>query len=75
MFVPMKIDYGVRILVHLASLPENSVVKGSEISKARHVPEKFLFQISNDLIDKNFMGKLFKVMFISKKNMNFKVGF
>ena len=55
MFVPMKIDYGVRILVHLASLPENSVVKGSEISKARHVPEKFLFQISNDLIDKNFI--------------------
>ncbi len=27
------------------------------------------------LIDKNFMGKLFKVMFISKKNMNFKLGF
>ena len=52
MFVPMKIDYGVRILVHLASLPKNSIVKGAEISKARHVPEKFLFQISNDLIDK-----------------------
>ena len=27
------------------------------------------------LIDKNFMGKLFKVMFISKKNINFKIGF
>ena len=55
MFVPMKIDYGVRILVHLASLPKNSIAKGAEISKARHVPEKFLFQISNDLIDKNFI--------------------
>ena len=53
MFVPMKIDYGVRILVHLASLPENSVVKGSEISKARHVPEKFLFQISNDSLKRS----------------------
>jgi len=27
------------------------------------------------LIDKNFMGKLFKAMFISKKNINFKIGF
>jgi Rrf2 family protein len=55
MLVPMKIDYGVRILVHLATLPKNSIVKGSEISKARHVPENFLFQISNDLIEKNFI--------------------
>ena len=55
MLVPMKVDYGVRILVHLATLPEDSVVKGSEISKARHIPEKFLFQISNDLLNKNFI--------------------
>ena len=55
MLVPMKIDYGVRILVHLATLPENSIAKGSEISKARHIPEKFLFQISNDLIEKKFI--------------------
>ena len=27
------------------------------------------------LIGKNFMGKLFKVMFVSKKNINFKIGF
>ncbi|MBM01117.1 MAG: hypothetical protein CL762_00120 [Chloroflexi bacterium] len=55
MLVPMKIDYGVRILVHLATIPENSIAKGSEISKARHIPEKFLFQISNDLLDKKFI--------------------
>jgi len=55
MLVPMKIDYGVRILVHLATLPEDSIAKGAEISKARHIPEKFLFQISNDLIEKNFI--------------------
>ena len=55
MLIPMKIDYGVRILVHLAALPENSIAKGSEISKYRHIPENFLFQISNDLIEKNFI--------------------
>jgi cyclopropane-fatty-acyl-phospholipid synthase len=27
------------------------------------------------LIDKNFMGELFKVMFITKKNIKFKIGF
>ena len=55
MLVPMKIDYGVRILVHLATLPEDSIAKGAEISKARHIPENFLFQISNDLIEKKFI--------------------
>ena len=47
MLVPMKIDYGVRILVHLATLPEDSIAKGAEISKARHIPEKFLFLLKN----------------------------
>ena len=27
------------------------------------------------LIDKNFMGELFKVMFVTKKNIKFKIGF
>ena len=27
------------------------------------------------LVDKNFMGELFKVMFITKKNIKFKIGF
>ncbi len=58
MLVPMKIDYGVRILVHLALLPMNSIVKASEISQARHVPEKFLFQISNELTDKGFIKSI-----------------
>ena len=43
MLVPMKIDYGVRILVHLASLEPESIVKATEISKKRHIPEKFPF--------------------------------
>jgi Rrf2 family protein len=54
----MKIDYGVRILVHLASLPMDSIVKGAQISQERHIPEKFLFQISNELADKDFIKSI-----------------
>ena len=54
MLVPMKIDYGVRILVHLALLPMDSIVKGAKISQERHIPEKFLFQISNELAERVF---------------------
>ena len=55
MLVPMKVDYGVRILVHLASLQPDAIEKATEISKKRHIPEKFLFQISNELIEKKFI--------------------
>ena len=58
MLIPMKVDYGVRILVHLASLPPDSVEKATVISKKRHIPEKFLFQISNKLIEKNFIKSM-----------------
>ena len=58
MLVPMKIDYGVRILVHLALLPVNSIAKGAQISQERHIPEKFLFQISNELADKKFIKSI-----------------
>ena len=58
MLVPMKVDYGVRILVHLASLEPDTIVKATEISKKRHIPEKFLFQITNELIEKNFIKSL-----------------
>ena len=33
MLVPMKVDYGVRILVHLASLQPDAIEKATEISK------------------------------------------
>ena len=58
MLIPMKVDYGVRILVYLASFPHESIVKAADISKQRHIPEKFLFQISNDLIDKKLIKSL-----------------
>ena len=58
MLIPMKVDYGVRILVYLASFPSESVIKASDISTQRHIPEKFLFQISNDLINKKLIKSL-----------------
>ena len=58
MLIPMKVDYGVRILVYLASFPNESVIKASDISTQRHIPEKFLFQISNDLINKKLIKSL-----------------
>ena len=58
MLIPMKVDYGVRILVYLASFPNESVVKATDISMQRHIPEKFLFQISNDLINKKLIKSL-----------------
>ena len=58
MLIPMKVDYGVRILVYLASFPHESIIKATEISKQRHIPEKFLFQISNDLIDKKLIKSM-----------------
>ena len=58
MLIPMKVDYGVRILVYLASFPNESVIKASDISTQRHIPEKFLFQISNDLISKKLIKSL-----------------
>ena len=58
MLVPMKIDYGVRILVHLALLPMDSIVKGAKISQERHIPEKFLFQISNELAEKDLIKSI-----------------
>ena len=46
------------LLVYLASFPHESIVKAADISKQRHIPEKFLFQISNDLIDKKLIKSL-----------------
>ena len=43
MLVPMKVDYGVRILVHLASLEPDTIVKATEISKKKTYTRKIPF--------------------------------
>lgn len=49
MLIPMKVDYGVRMLVYLARQPEGAYSSTGEISAARHVPEPYLLHICSEL--------------------------
>ncbi len=49
MLIPMKVDYGVRMLVYLALRPEGHFCSTAEISAARHVPEPYLLHICSEL--------------------------
>ncbi len=49
MLIPMKVDYGVRMLVYLALRPEGAFASTAEISSARHVPEPYLLHICSEL--------------------------
>lgn len=49
MLIPMKVDYGVRMLVYLALRPEGTFSSTAEISSARHVPEPYLLHICSEL--------------------------
>ncbi|HQR29683.1 MAG TPA: Rrf2 family transcriptional regulator [Anaeromyxobacteraceae bacterium] len=49
--ISRKIDYAVRAMVHLASIPEGTVVPFREIGKKMDVPEDFLAKILKTLVD------------------------
>jgi Rrf2 family protein len=49
MLIPMKVDYGVRMLVYLAQQPEGTYASTADISAARHVPEPYLLHICSEL--------------------------
>ncbi len=49
MLVPMKVDYGVRLLVYLAQQPAEEYVSTSQIALAQHVPEPYLLHICAEL--------------------------
>ncbi|MSQ08282.1 MAG: Rrf2 family transcriptional regulator [Dehalococcoidia bacterium] len=49
MLVPMKVDYGVRLLVYLAQQPEGAYISTGDIARAQHVPEPYLLHICADL--------------------------
>ncbi len=49
MLVPMKVDYGVRLLVYLAQQPEGAYISTGEIARAQHVPEPYLLHICAEL--------------------------
>lgn len=49
MLVPMKVDYGVRLLVYLAQQPAGEYVSTSSIAAAQHIPEPYLLHICSEL--------------------------
>lgn len=44
-----KGKYGLKALIHLAGIPEGTVVAGTEIAASNNVPKKFLDAILSDL--------------------------
>ena len=49
MLFPIKVDYGVRLLIDLAQQPEGVPVPASASAARQHVPEAFVAQILNTL--------------------------
>ncbi len=50
MLIPMRVDYGVRMLVYLAMHSGEGYIPTSEIAKKQHIPEPYLLRISADLV-------------------------
>jgi len=49
--ISRKIDYGLRAMIYLASIPQESVVPFREIARQMDVPEDFLAKILKTLVD------------------------
>ncbi len=49
MHVPIKVDYGVRALVDLASHADEGLIRASDISRRLAIPEQFLAQVLHAL--------------------------
>jgi len=45
MRIPMKVDYGVRALIHIAQKNPNQLVRTSEIAEGQKIPEAYLDQV------------------------------
>ena len=53
--ISRKIDYGLRAMIYLASIPEESVVPFREIARQMDVPEDFLAKILKTLVDQGLV--------------------
>ncbi len=53
--VSRKIDYGLRAMVHLASLAPGTVVPFREIARHMDIPEDFLAKILKTLVDQGMV--------------------
>ena len=49
MLVPMKVDYGVRMLVYLAQQDDSEFTSTADIASAQHIPEPYLLRICSEL--------------------------
>ncbi|NQW16817.1 MAG: Rrf2 family transcriptional regulator [Chloroflexi bacterium] len=49
MLFPIKVDYGLRMLIDLAQQPDNSPVTAGEIAVRQAIPEAFVVQLFNSL--------------------------
>jgi Rrf2 family protein len=53
--ISRKIDYGLRAMIYLASIPMESVVPFREIARQMDVPEDFLAKILKTLVDQGLV--------------------
>jgi Rrf2 family protein len=53
--ISRKIDYGLRAMLHLASVPASAVVPFREIARKMGVPEDFLAKILKTLVDEGLV--------------------
>jgi Rrf2 family protein len=53
--ISRKIDYAIRAMIHLASIPPGTVVPFREIGRQMSVPEDFLAKILKTLVDQGIV--------------------
>jgi len=53
--ISRKIDYGLRAMIYLASIPSGAVVPFREIGRRMTVPEDFLAKILKHLVDRGLV--------------------
>ena len=53
--ISRKIDYALRAMIYLASIPEDAVVPFREIARRMSVPEDFLAKILKTLVDEQLV--------------------
>ncbi len=53
--ISRKIDYGLRAMIYLASIPADEVVPFREIARRMEVPEDFLAKILKSLVDEGIV--------------------
>jgi Rrf2 family protein len=53
--ISRKIDYAIRAMIHLATIPEGTVVPFREIGRQMDVPEDFLAKILKTLVDQGIV--------------------